>query len=135
MAYLDADTLLVKASTTSGGTYATIKGVTSFDDGADTSDTEIPVFAETDPLTFTRKNARTFDGAGVRDPADTTGQNIIAAGYESGDVIYVQVLPDGTTGYRYPVRVTAWGEQRSADDNAQRYTFSLKQTGARVAVP
>lgn len=135
MAYLDADTLVVSVSTTSGGTYAAILGLTSFDDGADTSDTEIPIFGADDPLTFTRKNSRTFEGGGVRSDSDTTGQDIIAAGYESGDTIYIKVLPGGTSGYRYPVRVTAWGEQRSADDNVQRYTLSLKQNGARVVVP
>lgn len=135
MAYASATDYLLKVSTTSGGTYTTVKGVTSLDPSADTSDTEINVFGETDPLAFTSKNARTFEGAGVRDPADTTGQNVLEAGYESGDTIYIQDLHNGTAGYQYPVRVTAWAEQRSADDNVQRFTFSLKQNGARTAIP
>lgn len=135
MAYLDADTLVVSASTTSGGTYTAITGLTSFDDSADTSDTEIPIFGAADPLAFTRKNARTFDASGVRSDSDTTGQDVIEAAYESGNIIYVKVLPDGSSGYRYGVRVTAWSEQRSADDNVQRFSFSLKQDGARVVVP
>lgn len=134
MAYQETKNFLAKVSTTSGGTFATIKGLTDFNDSADTDDTEIPVFAEADPLTFTSKNARTWDGSGVRDPADTTGQNVIRDAYESQDTIYVQSLEDGTAGKQYPVRVINWSVSRSREDNVMRFSFNLKQNGAATTV-
>ncbi len=134
MAYGETKDFLLKVATASGGTYTTVKGVTEFNDSADTDDTDIEVFGETDPLSFTSKNARTFDGSGVRDTADTNGQNVIRDGYESQDTIYVQALEDGTAGMRYPVRVTSWATNRSREDNVLRFSFSLKQNGAAVAV-
>lgn len=136
MAYQSTTDQLIKVSTTAGGagTYTAVKGITSFDDSGDTDITEEDVFGEADPVVGAKKNARTWDGEGIRDMADTTGQEAIRLAHDSGATIYVQDLHDGVEGTRYPVIVTAWNEQRARSNRFRRFSFSLRQNGAAVAV-
>lgn len=133
MAFLDASGFVLNASTTAANAAADeVVGLTQFNDDADTQTTQVRIFGA-DPLTYSSKNPRGFDGSFVVDPADP-GQEIIRDAYDSEATIYAQVLNDGTNGYEYPVKVTSYGEQRSADDNVLRANFTMEANGNRTSV-
>lgn len=131
MAYLDNNNFVLNVGAASPAATQ-VNGLSQFNDDADTQTTTERLLGA-DPLTSTAKNPRGFDGAGVVDSADA-GQGVIEDAYESQATIFIQVLEDGTNGYEYPVKVTSYGRQRTADQSKIRYSFTMEQDGTRTVV-
>lgn len=133
MAFQDASNFVLRVGLTSSTATTPVAGVTQFNDDADVQSTSVRIFGG-DPLTYSSKNPRGFDGSMVVNPTDP-GQIIIRDAYESQATIYAQSLEDGATGTQYPVKVTSYGAQRSADDNVLRANFTMEQNGNATEVP
>lgn len=62
----------------------------------------------------------------------STPEGRLESAYESGDTIYVHVMTNGTTGYRHPVKVSAYTQSIAPGDVVTR-SYTIKSVGARVA--
>lgn len=136
--YLDSTNFELHANaTTPDMTGASrVYGLTQMNDDADTQETTVRLMGE-DPLTSTGKNPRSFDGAGVVSAADA-GQAVLADAYESQATIYLILFEEGSgtgkTGTVYPVKITSYGRQRSADDTKIRYSFTASVDGTATEI-
>ena len=68
----------------------------------------------------------------VSHDASSTPQGRLDTAYEDGSTIYVHVMTNGTTGYRHPVKVSAYSESLAPGDVVTR-SYTIKSVGARVA--
>lgn len=63
-----------------------------------------------------------------------TGQGMLRTASDSGDVVYVKILPDGTNGRIYPVRVGGRDWQAEAKGGIDTCKFSLGVDGDPTGV-
>lgn len=124
---------LVRVSTTSGGAYSTVLGMKSVShpfDAAMLDDSEFGV-------SWVQRIQGLKDGkislSGQRRADDTTGQNIIRTSFLNDSDLFVQVLPDGTNGYRQQMRVTKWQIEAQVD-GIVNLQIEMEGVGAPVAV-
>lgn len=67
-------------------------------------------------------------------PADTTGQVVIRNSLINDTDLFIQYLPDGTNGFKAPVKVATF-EISAAVDGAVEVSIDLEGNGAVVPVP
>lgn len=67
------------------------------------------------------------------EPTDTI-QQLLMSSHDSGAVVYITDLPDGTNGFTYPMLVESVETGGSVGDLVSR-TFNLTQCGAKISRP
>jgi predicted secreted protein len=123
----------LKVCTTSTGTYAVVTGVKSFNhaiDGAMIDDSEMGVL-------YVQRIQGLKDGKvtvqGSRRTDDTTGQEIMQSSFLNDSDLFVQVLFNGTNGFKQQMRVSKWTTDTSVEDKVA-WSCELEGTGAITAV-
>lgn len=67
------------------------------------------------------------------EPTDTI-QQLLMTSHDSGAIVYITDLPDGTNGFTYPMLVESVETGGSVGDLVSR-TFNLTQCGAKISRP
>lgn len=75
----------------------------------------------------------TYSLSGFRDPTDTNGQEAINSALLNDTSLYVQFLPDGSTGFQQEVKVSSF-ETSAAVDGAVEVSIDLEGTGTITSV-
>lgn len=123
----------VKVCTTSGGSYAAVAGVKSFShsiDGTNVDDSEMGV-AYVQRIQGLKDGKLSISGALRTD--DTNGQIVIRTALLSDSDLFVQALPDGTTGFKQQMRCSKFAVDASVEDKVN-LSIELEGTGAITAV-
>ncbi|MDB4952084.1 MAG: hypothetical protein JWM27_4733 [Gemmatimonadetes bacterium] len=138
MARVDVQDSVVQVSATSGGTYATIVDLRSWDGThGEESEARIRVFGNPDPIIRAGDDTDEYKLSGLYDVADTGGQNVIRTAKDARTTVYLRVLPGGTAigakGYTQECRVSEYTDSGAADGDFVECSFALRGVGARVA--
>jgi predicted secreted protein len=126
--------LRVKVATTSGGSYNTVSGVTSATMNFQGQTVDITTLTDSDinRLLGVRDNSYTIEGN--YDTSDTTGQIVIRTSLTADSSLFVQFLPDGSTGYRQQVIVSKFEVSGAAGASKISFSIELMATGAITLV-
>lgn len=118
----------VRVGPTSGGTFTNVAGLKQSSielDGATLDDSEFGV--DWQQKLQGLKNFKISMSGSYR-PTDTNGQVAIRASFINDTVLWAQVLPDGTTGFRGQVVVTKFTVDPSVDGMSS-VSIELEGTG------
>ena len=122
-----------KVGTTSGGTFYTVAGVKQSPlelDGAVIDDSEFGV--DWQQKLQGLKNFKVSLSGSYR-PSDTNGQVAIRSAFINGTELWVQILPDGSNGFKGQVIVTKFAVEPSVDGMSS-VSIELEGTGAITLV-
>lgn len=122
-----------KVGTTSGGTFYNVAGLKQSSielDGAVIDDSEFGV--DWQQKLQGLKNFKVSMSGSYR-PADTNGQVAIRSAFVNDTELWVQVLPDGTNGFKGKVIVTKFSVE-PAVDGISSVSIELEGTGAVTIV-
>ncbi len=127
--------LVVKVSTTSGGTYYEIDGLdsASLDRVVDLLDTTNLKDTSGERTRIAGLGDASLSLSGHFESGDTTGQTVMAAAAFAKTALFFQFLRDGTNGQRAEYFIDNMSESGAVADTVKR-SFSLKKTGAFTAV-
>ena len=95
-----------KVCTTSGGTYATVLGIDSCTMNISGTLVDASEFGDTYMERVQGLKDVSFDFKGKYNSADTTGQNVIMSALLNDTSLFVQYMPDGTTGFKAQVSIS-----------------------------
>lgn len=84
--------------------------------------------------TFVGESEDTYQLQGDEDLADA-GQQVLRDAYDSGDPVFLKILPDGTNGWKQQCRVSQHESRGPSPDDPPGVTFNLVGIAARVAIP
>ena len=76
----------------------------------------------------------TYSSSGFFDPSNTLGQVAVLNALINDTTLYLEILFDGTNGYRHPVTVASF-EISSEVDGVVEYSVEYESAGSVVAVP
>ena len=123
----------IKVSTTTGGVYFSVAGVKSFShsiDGTNVDDSEMGV-------SYVQRIQGLKDGKlsiqAARRTDDTNGQSVILTSFLNDTDLFVQMLPNGTVGYKQQMRVSKFAVDASVEDKVN-VSIELEGTGTITAV-
>lgn len=125
----------LKYSSSLGGSYTSIDGVTSASDSSGIDELDISDLKDDDG-----NRAFILGLRGVTISADLdeiygdTQQDAIRSAHGSRSAVYLQYLPDGTNGYKGQFWVTSYNRSVSVDGKATA-SATFRLTGATTAVP
>jgi hypothetical protein len=121
---------VITVSTTSGGTFSTISDLDSYDYDVSRSVAERARFQNPTALQIRGSAKRKLTLSGMNSVGDT-GQALLKAAAESGAVLFVKVLPDGTNGAIFESEVASVkysGKPEDAADISFELTVSVTPT-------
>lgn len=125
---------LITAATTTGGTYNTVEGLTSFKMGRKGNNIDITTLGKDYVTRFQGLKDITYSLSGLRLTSDTTGQGRILTAWEDGSELHIKVLPDGTNGHKQQVVVSSFDEEGSADSEVG-LSIELEGSDTITAIP
>ena len=128
MAKLAGKAFRAKVSTTTGGTFTSALGI--HDGTVNLSGTNIDVseFADTWMERLQGLKDASYDLKGFYNSADTTGQNVIQSAFLNDTALWIQMLPDGTTGFKQQMLVSKYSVG-AAVNGAISVDITLEGTG------
>lgn len=137
MAIVDVSTYLVQVGSVTAGPFATILDMTSGEGThGEESETRTYVFGQTNPYVRGGADTDEYRIAGLYNPADTTGQNVLRTAKDNDTTIFLVVRPQGLTSqsYKQECRVTQYTDSAEAgpSGNYVRVSFALRGVGTRV---
>lgn len=125
---------LVKVSTSSGSGYNTVAGLKSANHSIDAAAIDDNEFG----VVWVQKIQGLKDGklslSGQYRPSDTTGQVVIQTSLLDDSDLFVEVLFDGTNGWRQQMRCSKFAADASLE-GIVGVSIELEGTGAITAVP
>lgn len=132
MAELAGASLLIKVGATSGAAGTTMADGTRYSKRGSRPATRTAVFGSAIPRTSKGTPDVGFTLTALQNPTDP-GQAILYAAEEANSSVWIQVLPDGSNGFKQEVTVTS--NNHDADpDSIQTVTFECTAVAARTAV-
>lgn len=135
MAATKGRSLRVKVSTTAGGagTYNIVAGIENATFDRDGTNVDVTTLTDGDIVRIQAMKDAKFTLNGNYDGTDTNGQVAIEAAYDGDTELWVEFLPDGTTGWKKQVRVSKI-TLGGATKTQQTIAIELEGTGATAAV-
>lgn len=133
MASVAGKSSAIKVSTTTGGSYSAVAGVKSFNhsiDGTNIDDSEMGV-AWVQRIQGLKDGKISIQGARRTD--DTNGQAVILSSFLNDTDLFVQMLPNGSAGYKQQMRCSKFAIDASVEDKVN-VSIELEGTGAITAV-
>jgi predicted secreted protein len=122
-------TSLVKVSTTSGGTYTAVDEIRSASMSWKGGTIDISKIGVTYMARILGIKDASYSLQGFYDSADTNGQLAIRSSLVNDSGLFVQFLPDGSTGFQQEVKVAGFDFDTSFD-GAVGISISLEGSGA-----
>lgn len=133
MPALAARKALFKVCTTSGGTFATVAGIKNVTFSRDGQLIDTSAFGEDWKSALVGMLDATLDIQGNYRPDDTDGQVVMDSAFTNGTDLFIQWLPDGTTGWQMQVMITKFATDGGVD-TAVGLSVSANQTGGVTAI-
>lgn len=116
----------------SPGTYVPVNDMNSYNKNSSRDRTAYPVFMRAVPHTLVAPREVSFTLSGYLNMTDP-GQQILRAAEEADTVVSLEVLPDGTNGFRQDVRVGT--RTHDADPEAfQEVSFEMSAADVPTVV-
>lgn len=127
--------LRVKVSPTAGGagSYTTVAGIESATFDRDGTNVDVTTLTDADIVRIQAIKDAKFTLQGNYEGGDTNGQVAIMAAYDADSTLWVQFLPDGSTGWKKEVKVGKISIVGSTKDK-QAISIDLEGTGATATV-
>lgn len=122
----------LKACATVGGIYEPVSHINSYSRNSNRTISQFPAFGLDPSIGVPGPREITFTAGGYKSVGDT-GQDLLHAAEQNNTTVFVQVLHDGTNGYRQEVRVGS-KTANAAPDGLQLITFEFTAVGTAVAV-
>lgn len=126
MAGISGKAALLKFCATLGGSYVTIADLNNVTFTIDNEALDITAFAATYGSKVAGLKNWSISASGFRNTSDTTGQNAIHTAVLGDTDTFLQILPNGTTGYKGQVIINSL---ETGDDVGGVVSFSLQATG------
>lgn len=126
---------LVKVSTTAGGAgaYTTVDEIQSVDFNESGASIDVTKFDDDWISRIQGLKDCKWSLKGFWDPADTNGQLAIRNAWLNDTELWVQILPNGTTGFKQQVLVSSFNISTGVSGVAE-VSIDLEGTGAIAAV-
>jgi predicted secreted protein len=126
---------LVKVSTVAGGAgaYNTVAGVKSASMNQSGQNLDITVLPASFVARLQGLKDASYSLSGNWESTDTNGQIAIRNAWLNDTVLWIQFLPDGSTGFKQEVKVSAFNLETSVE-GITSFSIELEGTGAIAAV-
>lgn len=124
---------VVKVGTTSTGPFNKIQGINDASHSVEGSVQDVTSFDATWVKQIMGLRSGSFSLSGFYEGADATGQKVIRDALINGTTIFLQILPDGTTGFAQEVLVSSF-EVGASVDGTVTVSISAEGVGAVTAV-
>lgn len=108
-------------------TYNTVAEINDYSSPFDADNIDVTVFGEDFIKRIQGLKDATWSLSGFYDQADTNGQIAIRSAWLNDSDLYIQVLPDGTNGFKQKVKVSSF-ETSAAVDGAVEVSIDLEGT-------
>jgi predicted secreted protein len=108
MAKLAGKAFRVKVSTTSGGSFTAVLAIHDGTVNLSGASIDVSEFGDTWMERLQGLKDASYDLKGFYNSADTTGQNVIQSAFLNDTPLFVEMLPDGTTGFKQQVLVSKY---------------------------
>lgn len=126
--------LVVKLGTTATGTFTTIADLKEASISQAGNNQDVSTFDSDWTRRIQGLKDATYSLSGYYNGADTAGQGALRGSWLNDSPVFVQFLPDGTTGFQQEVKVSTF-EVSAAVDGAQEVSIELEGNGPITAVP
>lgn len=136
MAIVDVQDSIVEVGATSGGTFATIEDMTSWEGThGEENETRTRVFGRANPYVRGGDDTDEYRLSGLYNTADTDGQNVIRSAKDNRTTVFLRVRPAGSVllSYQQECRVTQYTDSGDAGGDYVQCSFALRGVGTRVA--
>jgi predicted secreted protein len=132
MAALPGRTLTAKVGTTLGGSYTTVAGIESASIELDGVNVDVTTLTDADIVRIQAiKDAKVSMSGNYE--TDASGQGAIRAAFEANTALFVQILPNGVTGWKFECKVAKYGIAGSTKDKLS-VSIDLEGSGLKTAV-
>lgn len=121
--------VVVKVSTSSGGTYTQVDELNDFSMSQSGNNIDISEFGVDWVKRMQALKDVTYSGSGFWDPDDTNGQVAIRSAWLNDTALWITVLPDGSTGFKGECKVGSFDISAGVND-AIAVSFDLEGTGS-----
>lgn len=133
MAGISGKSFLLKYCATSGGSYVTVADLTQASFTVNGEVLDITAFAATYAANIAGIKSLAISGSGFWASGDTNGQVALRAAFLADTDIFLQFLPNGTTGFRAQFLLSSW-EIGAEVKGTVPVSFAGVGTGAITAV-
>lgn len=119
---------VVKAATTQAGPYTVVAGIKQANVEMDGAQIDVSEFGVNWKETLRGMLDAKITLSGNYIPTDTNGQLVIRSAFINDTPLWLEVLPDGTTGFQMQTQVTKFGVDAGVDKEVS-VTIDGSQTG------
>lgn len=133
MAGISGKSFLMRYCATAGGAYVTIADLSQGSFTINNEALDITAFAATYESKVAGLKSMAISGSGFWNSGDTNGQVALRAAMLADTDVFLQFLPNGTTGFRAQFIVTSW-EIGAEVKGTVPVSFSAVSTGSITAV-
>lgn len=133
MAATKGRSLRVKVATTSSGSYTTVAGIESATFDRDGQNVDVTTLTDADIVRIQAMKDAKFTLSGNYEGGDTNGQVAILSAYENDTGLFIEFLPDGSTGWKKEVKVSKFSLSAATKDK-QAVSIELEGSGATSSV-
>lgn len=134
MAVINPEDTLVLVGASSAGPFAPIADMDAMDNTRTRGDVRRRfVFGSDAAYIKPGDKESSYTISGFYNPADTNGQNVIEAAFESGDDIVIVVAPDGAAGWMEEGKVTEYTVSAEREGEYVEVSFTFEGNGVRTA--
>ena len=133
MAAIAGRTLRVKVSDATGGTYTVVAGIRSATMSRQGQTVDVSTLTDADVVRILGQRDCSYRLEGNYE-ADALGQGLIRAAHDSDDDLFIQFLPDGSTGWKQQVKVGSYDITGEQGPNKVGVSIELQGSGAISSV-